>query len=48
MTVLWFKTGWDVSDKVYRKAGQGANGGITGGIDLHLVEWFGSRMAWKM
>jgi hypothetical protein len=27
MTVLWFKTGWLVSDKVYRKAGQGANGG---------------------
>src|SRR5689334_4855276 len=25
--VLWFKTGWDVSDKVYRKAGHGANGG---------------------
>jgi hypothetical protein len=26
LTVLWFKTGWFVSDKVYRKAGRGANG----------------------
>jgi hypothetical protein len=24
--VLWFKTGWFVSDKIYRKAGRGANG----------------------